>query len=52
MSKQLCIKQFSLVQVQFQCQKTVTIQKIQFSINIDFLYTAKCQNSYVLNNSV
>ena len=36
MSKQVYIKQISLVQVQFQCQKTIPFQIIQFSINTQF----------------
>ena len=50
--------------VQFQCQKqvhfkqfnlaykSVPFKTIQFSIHIDFVYTVKCQNSQILNNSV
>ena len=32
--------------------QTVLMQLIQFSISIDFVYTDKCQNSSILNNSV
>ena len=31
---------------------SVLIQLIQFSISTDFVYTVKCQNSSILNNSV
>ena len=40
MLKQFYIKQISLVQVQFQCLKTVPFQIIQFSISSQF----NCQN--------
>ena len=36
MSKQFYIKQISLVEVEFQCQKTVPFQIIQFSISTQF----------------
>ena len=45
MSKQFYIKQKSLVYVQFQCQKTVPFQIIQFSISTQF----KCK--YGLSNT-
>ena len=32
--------------------QTVLIQIVQFSISTDFVYTVKCQNSSILNNSV
>ena len=38
MSKQFYVKQFSFVQIQFQCQKTVLFEIIQFSINMQFKY--------------
>ena len=38
MSKQFYVKQFSLVWIQFQCQKTVLFQIIQFRINTQFKY--------------
>ena len=46
MSKQFYIKQFSLVWVQFQCQKTVPFQMIQFSISMQF----KCKYSLIVKN--
>ena len=47
--------------IQFNCQnlflfqaiqviQTVLIQLIKFSISTDFVYTVKCQNTYILNN--
>ena len=36
MSKQFYIKQISFVQVQFQCQKTVPFQIIQFRVSTQF----------------
>ena len=38
MLKQFYVKQFSLVLIQFQCQKTVLFQIIQFSISTQFKY--------------
>ena len=38
MSKQFYIKLISLVEVQFQCQKSVPFQIIQFSISTQFKY--------------
>ena len=32
--------------------QTVLIQLIQFSISGNFVYTVKCQNSFILNNSI
>ena len=32
--------------------QAVLIQLIHFSINTDFVYTVKCQNSSILNKSV
>ena len=46
MSKQLYIKQVSLVWVQFQCQKTVPFQIIQFSISPQF----KCKYRLIVKN--
>ena len=46
MSKQFYIKQISLVQVQFQCQKTVQFQIIQFSISTLF----KCKYGLIIKN--
>ena len=42
--KQFYIKQFILVQVQFQCQKTIPFQIIQFSISTQF----KCKYSLIV----
>ena len=38
MSKQFYVKQFSLVQIQFQFQKTVLFEIIQFSISTQFIF--------------
>ena len=38
MSKQFYIKQFSFVQVQFECQKIAPFQTIPFSISTQFKY--------------
>ena len=46
MSKQFYIKQISLVQEQFQCQKTVPFQIIPFRINTQF----KCNYSFIVKN--
>ena len=46
MSKQLYIKQISLVYAQFQCQKTVPFQMIQFSISLQF----KCKYNLLVKN--
>ena len=35
-----------------QFSQTVQIQTIQFSISKNVVYTVKCQNSSILNNSV
>ena len=35
-----------------QFSQAVLIQLIHFSISTDFIYTVKCQNSSILNNSV
>ena len=43
MWKQFYIKQFSLVQVQFQYQKKVLFQTIQFSISTQFAKTVLIQ---------
>ena len=41
---------FLFLAIQF--SEAVLIQLIQFSISTDFVYTVKCQNSFMLNNSV
>ena len=46
MSKQFYIKEISLVLVQFQCQKTVPFQIIQFSISPQF----KCKHGLIVKN--
>ena len=46
MSKQFYIKQISLVEVQFQYQKTVPFQIIQFNISTQF----KCKYGLITNN--
>ena len=43
-------KTFLFLAIQF--SQAVQIQLIQFSISTDFVYTVKCQNSSMLNNSV
>ena len=54
MSKQFQIKQFSLVYIQFQCQKAVPFQIIQFSLNTQFKckYGLIAKNISILSNSV
>ena len=47
MGKQFYIKQFILVLVQFQCQKTVPFQIIQFSISTQF----KCKYTVYLSKT-
>ena len=46
MSKQFYVKQFSLVEIQFQCQKIVLFQIIQFSISTQF----KCKYGLIVKN--
>ena len=46
MPEQFYIKQFSFVQVQFQCQITVPFQIIQFSISTQF----KCKYDLIVKN--
>ena len=46
MSKQFYIKQVSLVQVQFQCQKPVPFKIIQFTISTQF----KCKYGLIVKN--
>ena len=38
MSKQFYVKQFSLVEIQVQCPKTVLFQMIQFRISTQFKF--------------
>ena len=45
-----CKKKFLFQAIQF--SQTVLIKTIQFSISIDFVYTVKCQNSSISNNSI
>ena len=59
-NNQFYFKQFSLAwvhslivkDISIQFIQTVLIQLIQFSISTDFVYTVKCQNSSIYNNSV
>ena len=46
MSKEIYIKQIGLVLVQFQCQKTVLFQIIQFSISTQF----ECKYGLIVKN--
>ena len=46
MSKEFYVKQLSLVKIQFQFQKTVLFQIIQFSINMQF----KCKYGLIVKN--
>ena len=46
MSKQFFVKQFTLVYVDFQCQKIVRFQIIQFSISTQF----KCKYGCIVKN--
>ena len=46
----LIVKTFPLQAIQ--PSQAVLIQLIQFTMSTDFVYTVKCQNSSILNNSV
>ena len=54
MSKQFYIKQFSLVYVQFKCQKTVPFKIIQFSMSTQFKckYGLIVKKIYISSHSV
>ena len=44
--------QFNSQTFPFQAIQFIQTILIQFNISIDFVYTVKCQNSSILNNSV
>ena len=46
----LIFKNISISTIQF--RQTVVILPIKFGVSTDFVYTLKCQNSSISNNSV